>query len=332
MELPSDEIDAIVAGIASSLILSGGLFLAHVSGGVTVVLASVVLSSAGGTGLARSIKGYIEGRFDWTECVTDSLITAGVSIITFGAGYLLSCGVTSLCLKHAISLSTDAIQNITAATGAISGSVIQGSACALISHIKGDEIETFELILECAAGAIVGTKAAKLAFNGQLKLFSRGSSNWKASAYKSRPCVVKGETGAVRVFGSPGPVVGSDLNSIQTPVRNATRSKLLILSGTHGTSTGDTVLDKIGLKETSFFDADCERVGNLFSGDFFRGRTVVVINLADFRGPGDLFHELVRQEADTIVGAFCYAEQAMKDGQLGSIIRDAVKAYPAVLP
>lgn len=335
LQLSGDEFDAIVAGIASTLLLAGGLVLAHVSGGATIVLASVVLTSAGGTGLARSVKGYIEGRFDWNEFATDTLTAAGISFITFGAGYLLSSGVSYLCLKHAISLSTEAIEKIASVTGTISGSATQGSAYALISQIKGEELETFELIIECVTGAIAGAKAAKLAFNGQLKLFSRGSGAWKTSAYNPKPLHITGGENQcnVRVFTSPGPVVGSDFNSMQTQFRNATRSKLVIISGTHGTPSGLTALDSLQHADASFYSADCDLVRDFMSRstDFFRNRSIEVINLANFRAPGELYQELVKLQADTIVGAFCYAEQAMTKGQLGDIIREAVRAYPASL-
>lgn len=332
MELSGDEFDAIVAGVASTLLFTGGLVLAHVSGGTIVVLASIVLTSAGGTGLVRSCTGYIEGRFDWQELVVDTLTTATVSLITFGTGYFISSCVSYLCLKHSLSLTTLAMEKIATVTGAIAGSVTQGSAYALISHVKDHEIETFELILECVTGAFVGARAGKLAFHGELKPYLRGErpEGWKKVAYNPKPLEFKTPGGeSVKVFTTPETIVGSDFHSLETQFRNATRSRLVLISGTHGTPSGATALDSLHHADPDFFRQDFARIREFLSTSkkFFRKRTIEVLNLADFRGEGELLKKLTELQPDTIVGAFCYADKAMKNGKLGEIIRQALKAY-----
>eukprot|EP00961_Rhodomonas_salina_P090720 1220541-Rhodomonas_salina.5 len=171
-------LEAIIAAIISGAALAGGIALTIVTAGAAVPSIALALiastaTTAGMVGVTYAAS-HMNGSFLWSEWAKQSGVASGITVLTFGAGFAAGGAVTSLCVRHACHLSQATVEFLAGSAGALAGAATQGSAHCLFKIAEGGEIEGFELVVECAAGAMAGAAAGKLACKTQLAKLYRG--------------------------------------------------------------------------------------------------------------------------------------------------------------
>ena len=162
-QLDDKTFDAILAAITSGLAITGGVVLAIVSGGTTspgIILCSTLLISTGVSGGQNAISGLINNSFSWTDWAIRTATSGGVTLLTFGGGYLAG-NITGMALMGK-GLSEACIKTIGACAGAFAGAGIRTGTYVIINHIEGKEVQMLQLILEGVSGAISGGFAGYL--------------------------------------------------------------------------------------------------------------------------------------------------------------------------
>lgn len=160
---------AIVAAIISGLSVASGVALIVVSGGATtpgLVLSSSLFISTGVSGLQNSITGMVNNDFDWSQWATITARSAGLTLITFSAGYgagyltglsLIGKGFTNLQIKA-----------YGAVAGKIAGATVRTSAYIIISRNEDNGLDFFSLVMEGISGASSGGYAGFVGAKGAI--------------------------------------------------------------------------------------------------------------------------------------------------------------------
>ncbi|CAF3354441.1 unnamed protein product [Rotaria socialis] len=147
--MPPSQLQPILAAILSGLIFIGGVALIVVSGGTATP--GIILS----TSLL-------------IEFAKRNAVSAGLTIITFGAGY--GAGNLMGIVLVGTGLTETSIQTLGTITGAIVGSGIRTGSYCVLTKIEGTPIETLQLVLEGVGGAIAGRFAGYLCVKASLIL------------------------------------------------------------------------------------------------------------------------------------------------------------------
>jgi hypothetical protein len=162
-QLADKTFDAILAAITSGLSITGGVVLAIVSGGTTspgIILCSSLLISTGVSGGQNAISGLINNNFSWTDWAIKTATSGGVTLLTFGGGFLAG-NITGMALMGK-GLSETCIKTMGACAGAFAGAGIRTGTYVIINQIEGKDVEMLQLILEGVSGAISGGFAGYL--------------------------------------------------------------------------------------------------------------------------------------------------------------------------
>mmetsp|Transcript_1592 Transcript_1592/g.3277 ORF Transcript_1592/g.3277 Transcript_1592/m.3277 type:complete len:413 (-) Transcript_1592:134-1372(-) len=347
-------LEAIVAAVMSGATAVGGIALSIVTAGaaipsIALALIASTTATAGMVGVTYAAS-HMDGSFSWSEWAKKCGVAAGITVLTFGAGSAAGGAVTAVCVKHACHLSQATVEFLAGSAGALAGLATQGSVHCLFKMAEGEQIEGFELVVECAAGAMTGAAAGKLTCKTKMAQLYRGdrivSSNRPAGpgepprkagdGFHTKPQAVGPSKSQVKVFTSNAPVRYDDLpplNNTGALASSAQRdSSILIVSGTHGDLAGRTLLDKGGKAGAEDLARFVQQDHNLIKQPIFdnlrkAGRNLQVVDLRNFAGEPESFVQFLRQvhpRPTCIVANFCYSDKAMDPNAVfGQCIRKA---------
>jgi len=171
-------LEAIVAAVMSGATAVGGIALSIVTAGaaipsIALALIASTTATAGMVGVTYAAS-HMDGSFSWSEWAKKCGVAAGITVLTFGAGSAAGGAVTAVCVKHACHLSQATVEFLAGSAGALAGLATQGSVHCLFKMAEGEQIEGFELVVECAAGAMTGAAAGKLTCKTKMAQLYRG--------------------------------------------------------------------------------------------------------------------------------------------------------------
>lgn len=167
---PSSELEAILAIVASSLAVVGGVALIVVSGGSAtpgVILGTSLLIGGGISGGQNAISGLIHKDFSWQDFSKTIAINSMLTLITFGSGYATG-GLSGLALRGT-NLTERTIKTIGTISGALVGSGARTGTYLVITRVEDKPVEAIELVLEGVMGAVEGGFAGYLGAKAFLK-------------------------------------------------------------------------------------------------------------------------------------------------------------------
>lgn len=161
--------DRIIAAIISALLVSGGVAIVMVSGGLAspgLVLAQSVLINAG---VSSAVLNYSLGdNFTWSEWGKGLAKNVAITLITFTAGFV--CGaISGVALTGVVSEAT--VRGVGAIAGGLAGAGIHSGVYVLECRMKNGEITWYELTLSGLGGALSGASAGYLGASVAQKWF-----------------------------------------------------------------------------------------------------------------------------------------------------------------
>jgi hypothetical protein len=162
----NSELAPIISIIVSTAALTAGVVLVVATWGTATPLVSFgcgLLISTSALGLQRGIQGIIEQKFDFPKLLTDIAVNVGVSLITFGAGYVTGCAGIYLSGAKTIEELTNISRYSVLIAGAASGAATGSTVCYVKSKLGNGEIDIFEIIFEGIVGAMNGLEGANYA-------------------------------------------------------------------------------------------------------------------------------------------------------------------------
>lgn len=317
------------AGLVATAILSGFvavgsvtvIFLTGPAMGATAALVYGTLSSVGITALTESTSGLINGNFSWHSFTSEVLISAGVTMLTFGAGFGTG-RYLGLALKTFSTLSAVQIKAVASIAGAVVGAAVK-DVCYVI---KCDGIDPIAFVLEGLSGALIGGMAAYLAVN-QLKIVDICGRRLEYHSYDR-------------------PMAASDVERCLSGIPD--ESNTLILTGTHGDRAGTSVVEALYKRASDWLEYYMGRARDGIADGlrFFRqdqcllaqriaqgmqgGEVVSAFDLA--MGESTCVEEFVAElarivtarKATNLIFAFCYSNR-------GELVRHLSKMCNATL-
>jgi hypothetical protein len=175
----ADRIKGILALIVSGAALAGGAAIILISGGAAtpgVVLGTALLTSTGIVGMQNAIGGVVNRNFKWSGWGTEIIFNAAVTILTFGAGYVVG-NVTGIALRGCATARQ--VRALSTIAGALAGAGVRTGSYVVISKIRGEPIQAFSLVLEGVVGALTGANAGLLGGKTTIINYNNAMANYK---------------------------------------------------------------------------------------------------------------------------------------------------------
>ena len=170
--------DRIIAAIISALLVSGGVAIVMVSGGLAspgLVLAQSVLINAG---VSSAVLNYsLDDNFTWSEWGKGLAKNVAITLITFTAGFV--CGaISGVALTGVVNEAT--VRGLGAIAGGLAGAGIHSGVYVLECRMKNGEITWYELTLSGLGGALSGASAGYLGASVTQKWFPSSAQSGNA--------------------------------------------------------------------------------------------------------------------------------------------------------
>jgi len=166
-------INAILAAIASGALLAGGIALTIITWGTAspiIICSTSLLIGTGMTGLSNAISGAINYNFQWSDWGKGVVISSGLHLLTFGAGF--GAGSLAGIALLGTSLSNTSIMAIGCVSGALAGSGVRTGSYLIITKLEGKPISAIKIAFEGVSGAITGAMAGFLGIKAEMVKFT----------------------------------------------------------------------------------------------------------------------------------------------------------------
>ncbi len=165
--------NAIMAAIASGALLAGGIALTIITWGTAspvIMCSTSLLIGTGMTGLGNAILGAINHNFQWSDWGKGVIISSGLHLLTFGAGFGVGSLVGIALLGS--NLSNNTIMAIGCVAGALTGSGVRTGSYLIVTKLEGKPISTIKIVLEGVSGAITGAMAGYVGVKAEMVKFT----------------------------------------------------------------------------------------------------------------------------------------------------------------